>query len=273
MKQTAILIIAALVACVVFIVTLGNGPLVEALTPTAASASSSTYTITPTPTATPSPVTLGYDQALTTYKEISTEVIKSAERVLDITKWIVAGIFSLIGVAGGAILYISQAARQAKDSAARSATSAEDSRIRLENMEKQIQESLAQFQVFRKELENLKGQAKSSKRDVERVILQIETLANVATYGVRIFSADRHTNQIAKRTLIELSKDDNPVVRRECVRVFGTMPDYPECFVDIQDPLIISQLQEMALNDRERGVQLEARRTLKKFGVDLTGGE
>ena len=46
---------------------------------------------------------------------------------------------------------------------------------------------------------------------------------------------------------------------------------YLECFIDLQDPLIISRLQKMALKNPERGVQLEARLALNKFGVDLTG--
>jgi hypothetical protein len=224
-----------------------------------------------TPTVTPSTAVLDYDQALTTYKEIATEVIKSAERVLDITKWIVAGIFSLIGVAGSAILYISRTSEQAKDSAARSAQVAEDSRAQLEKLEVHLQDTLAQFRAYKKELEILERQARSAQHEVERVVPRLETLANVDTYAMRLFSTDSHIGRVAKRTLTELSKDDDPVVRRECVRVFGTMPDYPECFVDLQDPLIITRLREMALKDPERGVQVEARRTLKKFGVDLTG--
>ena len=269
MKRTEVLPLAALVAGSVFILVLGNGALVGAQTPTSTPAPSPTST---TPTATPSPAALDYDQALTTYKEIATEVMRSAERILDLTKWVVAGIFSLIGVAGGAILYIARTAGQAKDSAARSAQAAEDSRVQLEKLEVQVQDALAQFRVYREELEIIKKQARSAQREVEQVVPRLETLANVDTYAMRLFGTNSKISQVAKRTLVELSRDDDPVVRRACVRVFGAMPDYPECFIDLQDPLIISRLREMALKDPERGVQLEARRTLEKFRVDLGEG-
>lgn len=86
---------------------------------------------------------------------------------------------------------------------------------------------------------------------------------------MRLFSTDNRISRAARRTLIELSKDKDPVVRRECVRVFGAMPDYPECFIDLQDPLIVSRLREMVLKDPERGVRLEAKLTLRKLEVDL----
>jgi hypothetical protein len=203
-------------------------------------------------------------------------VIKSAERVLDITKWIVAGIFSLIGVAGGAILYISRTAGQARDSAARSAKAAEDSKVQVEKLGTQIQDTLLQVQTsqadlarLKEELETVRRQATSVLMDVRQVIPRLETLANVDAYAMRLFSADIKISQAAKRTLMELSKDEDPVVRRECVRVFGAIPDYSECFVDPRDPAIISRLQEMAREDPERGVQLEARHTLQKFGVAI----
>lgn len=243
-------------------------PLSASSTPTVALSPVPTFTQTAVPSAAP----LGYDQALATYREIATEVMKSAERVLDIAKWSVAAIFSLVGVAGGAILYIVRTAGQASDSAARSAQAAEESKARLEKMETQIQEAIAQFRAYWETTDRLKTELKELqllRRDVTQTLPRLETLASIDTYAVRLLSADREISRVAKRTLIEFSKDKDPVVRRECVRVFGMIPDYPECFVDLQDPLIISRLQQMALEDPERGVQLEARLALKKFGVDL----
>lgn len=264
MKLTQISLPLAFVAWLVVILAVGSGALVAA--------QAETFTATPPlqptpiPTATPPPTALGFDQALTTYKEIAIEVIKSAERVLDIIKWIIAGIFSLIGVAGGAILYISRTAGQARDSAARSAKAAEDSKVQVERLGTQLQDTLHQVQ------EEVSKEAASLLMDIRRVVPRLETLANIDTYAMRLLSTDIKISQAAKRTLIELSKDDDPVARRECVRVFGAMPDYPECFADLQDPAIISRLQEMAQKDPERGVQLEARRTLQKIGVVVEGG-
>ena len=265
MNRTPILSLVSFIAGLVFILALNNGALVRAQPPTPGSVPSPT----PMPTATPSPATLGYNQALSTYKEIATEVIKSADRVLDITKWIVAGIFSLIGVAGGAILYISRTAGQAKDSAARSAQAAEDSKGWVEKLETRVQDTLTQVQATQADLERTRKQMELLHHDLSRMVPRLVALADVESYAVRLLSADDRISRTAKRILIELSKDEDPVVRHKCVRVFGAMPDYPECFADLQDSLIISRLQQMALKDPERGVQLEVRLALKKFGVDL----
>jgi len=265
MKRAPIPCLASLIAGLMLILALNNGALVRAQTPTPTSIPSPTSI----PTVFPSPPTLGYDQALSTYKEIATEVIKSAERVLDITKWIVAGIFSLIGLAGGAILYISRTAGQAKDSAARSAQAAKDSKGWVEKLETRVQDTLTQIQATQADLERTRKQMELLHHDLSRMVPRLVAMADVDSYAVRLLSADDRISRTAKRALIELSKDEGPVVRYKCVRVFGAMPDYPECFIDLQDPLIVSRLQQMALEDPERGVQLEARLALKRLGVDL----
>jgi archaellum component FlaC len=142
----------------------------------------------------------------------------------------------------------------------------------LEEQSKESEKLSASLAQLEKELAGAKKQASLMLSDLKRIVPRLETLASVDTYAMRLFSTNSKVSQVARRTLVELSKDEDPVVRRECVRVFGALPDYPECFVDPQDPLIISRLREMALKDPKRGVQLEARRTLEKFGVALGEG-
>jgi hypothetical protein len=139
----------------------------------------------------------------------------------------------------------------------------------LAEQSKRVERLNADLAHLEKEVVDAKRQALLALSDLEPIVPRLETLADVDTYAMRLFSTDNRISRAARRTLIELSKDKDPVVRRECVRVFGAMPDYPECFIDLQDPLIVSRLREMVLKDPERGVRLEAKLTLRKLEVDL----
>jgi len=216
---------------------------------------------TPTPTL----EAVSYPQMLAVYKE-----------VLETTKWIMVAFLGILTLSGLGALWLFQHGLkgigevQAKANELNSQL--ESSRERSKKLEKKWSKLSEEAESLRKEVEVVKEQASSAQqklRDIEQTAPRLETLASIDTYAVRLLSADREISRVAKRTLIEFSKDKDPVVRRECVRVFGMIPNYPECFVDLQDPLIISRLQQMALKDPERGVKLEARLALKKLGVDL----
>ena len=229
-----------------------------------------TATAVPTPLAVPStPVptleAVSYPQMLAVYKE-----------VLETTKWVGAAFLGILTLSGLGALWLFQHGLkgigevQAKANELNSQL--ESSREQSKNLGNKWRKLSEEAESLRKGVEVIKEQASSAQqklRDIEQTAPRLETLATIDTYAVRLLCSDKQISRVAKRTLIELSKDDDPVVRRECVRVFGTMPDYPECFVDLQDPLIISRLQELVLKDPERGVQLEAKLTLKKLGVDL----
>jgi cell division protein FtsB len=198
------------------------------------------------------------------------------KEVLTTTKWVMTAFLGILTLSGlGALWLFQHGLRGIGEVQARAnelkseLESAEEQSKRLEEKWKEQSE---EARSLRRELEVIKEQARSTKqesRDIEPLISRLKILASVEIYGVRLLSADKRISQVAKRALVELSKDEDPVVRRECARVFGSISDYPECATDTQEPFIISRLREMAVADPERGVQLEARLALKKLGIDL----
>ncbi|HID08084.1 MAG TPA: hypothetical protein EYP10_13165 [Armatimonadetes bacterium] len=229
---------------------------------------------------------MSYPQMLAAYKEVletSKDAVASSHKMLErVVTWttILFGIMTATGVGALWLAWKHAGEVQAKANELRLdventrkfneelKNSAKEQAKILEERSRRIEKLSAGLARLETELADVKGQALLMLSDLKRIVPRLETLANVDTYAMRLFSADGEISRVARRTLIELSKDEDPVVRRECVRVFGAMPNYPGCFVDPQDPFILSRLQEMALRDPERGVQLEAKLALNKFGVD-----
>lgn len=229
---------------------------------------------------------VSYPQMLAAYKEVletSKDAVASSHKMLErVVTWttILFGIMTATGVGALWLAWKHAGEVQAKANELRLdventrkfneelKNSAKEQAKILEERSRRIEKLSAGLARLETELADVKGQALLMLSDLKRIVPRLETLANVDTYAMRLFSADGEISRVARRTLIELSKDEDPVVRRECVRVFGAMPNYPGCFVDPQDPFILSRLQEMALRDPERGVQLEAKLALNKFGVD-----
>lgn len=240
---------------------------------------SPTIVATPTPT----PQSVSYPEMLSAYKEVlgTTEsVMESSQKSLEsYLKWttIIFGILTAAGVGGLWLIGRSIGEMQAKANevgAELESTCALNEELRrlISEQEQSIQEHKSKVESLgaglaqvEERIINLKKQAALALRDLDRVVPRLETLADVDTYAMRLFSTDSDVSRTARRALIELSKDDDPVVRRECIRVFGAMPDFPECFVDLQDPKVVRQLQMIAQTDPERGVQLEARRALDRL--------
>jgi hypothetical protein len=251
-------------------------------------------TATPVPTSLSAPSTptptleaVSYTQMLAVYKEVletSKDAVASSHKMLErVVTWttIIFGILTAAGVGALWLAWKSIGDVQVRTNELRIElestrkfneelrSSAKEQKKVLEEQSKRVESFSASLAQLEKEVRDVKRQASLALSDLKHIVPRLETLADVDTYAMRLFSSDGRISRVAKRTLIELSKDKDPVVRRECVRVFGAMPDCPECFVDPQDPTIISRLQKMALKDSEHGVQLEARLALNKLGVDL----
>lgn len=201
------------------------------------------------------PETVSYSQMLAAYKDMLT-VYKN---ILETIKWIVVITFVVLTLEGLGAFWLIQ----------RSLRDINKVRDETKKLKDTLNNNQKQIEKMQRNLENIEEEARLIKHDLN-IISRLETLAAVDTYAMRLFSNDKKIRQIAKRELIELSKDKDPIVRRRCVCVFGTMLEYPECFDDLKDPRIISRLQEMIINDPERGVHLEAKRVLKKL-VERSG--
>ncbi len=224
-----------------------------------------TATQTASPFPSPSPQLLTYDQALTTYSNISTEVMKSVDRVLELTKWIIAGIFSIIGLSGTAILYISRTTGQARDSSISSAKAAEESKKHIEKVEEQVRDTLNQFQTTQADIVQVKRQTDMLQRDLSRAAYRLTTLADVDSYSMRLFNTNDEIRKAAIKSLIELSKDGDSIIRYKSIRAFSMMCEFPDYSVDKLDPVIVKILEELAQNDSEAIVRLEANRIISMF--------
>jgi hypothetical protein len=247
-----------------------------------------TLTITPSPMTTPDHVTL--PEMLSVYKEV-------LQTNKDVTGWLL-GILGASGVGGFFLLQrslksidelktrsdqirfeLDTSKRQIGDfeqelekhqQQAAAVKQELDARIKqteeLRHSNEELQDRLT---AQSKEMDDIRRQAKLANRDIQARIPRLEKLAEVDTAAMQMFSVTRKSRQAARSKLLQYCLDeDDSVVRRECIRVFGAIPDYPGHF-DLQDEAILNQLRELALRDKERGVRLEAIQALKKFGVDL----
>lgn len=255
----------------------GNPPAISTPPPT------STSTITPSPMTTPDHVTL--PEMLSVYKEV-------LQTNKDVTGWLL-GILGVSGVGGFFLLQrslknideLKTRSEQIKfelDTSKRQIESFEqefrqqadaikqDFNARLKQTEElrhsneELQDRLA---AQSKEMDDIRRQAKLANRDIQAKIPRLEKLAEVDTAAMQMFSATRHEQQSARSKLLQYIQDNDPVVRRECIRVFGAMPEYPELF-DLQDHGILDRLRDLAGKDKQRGVQIEAKEALKKFVGD-----
>lgn len=105
--------------------------------------------------------------------------------------------------------------------------------------------------------------------DIE-ILEQLYSLAQVDRYSMRLFGDNLGRREGAKKELWQLSRNTNPVVRRECLRTFAAMPDYLDN--DWYDERIFERINEMEEKDGERGVRIEAQETKKKWEELLKAG-
>ncbi len=242
-----------------------------------------TPTMTPTPTATPKPVT--YSDLLETYKsvlETSRNVTSSLQNLL-----IASGI---LGLFSGAFLLqrnhknleeIRALSDDAKTQLLDRKQEIETLRIEVDTFRAEVEMRVKQADGLKQSLEQLQGQVKeqtqfvdsvdrkaqSANREIQLRLPRLESWAEVDTYAMKLFSSDRRQHQNARSKLLQYSLDNDPIVRRECIRVFGVMPEYPDLF-DLTDQGILDRLRQMSVKDKERGVRLEAIEALRKFGTD-----
>ncbi len=240
-----------------------------------AQAQSASPTVTPAPTPSPTPSTttvtssgpISYDQALSTYKEVAAEVVKSANGVLEISKWIIGGIFAVITLAGGAILYMWRSTAEAKHSAAESAAIATATQGDAKLMEDQMQKALFELAESRGMVAELREQMQSQlqtlQRDLQEQVPRLITLADIDTRAMQVYSRDRRLAQGAESILLQLSRHPDPVVRKKCVEVFVEMAE-SDRFRDIELRPIRDRLLEMT-DDLEEGVRKEVYRALNIF--------
>jgi hypothetical protein len=239
-----------------------------------------TSTPPPTSTSTPTPMptleVVTYQQMLTVNRD-----------TLETIKWLLTFIVAALTLSGlgalfnsqRAVIHAAEAEAQIKTLQARAdelKTTLESRQNELESLKKNkeelfktLREQAAEIALQRKDLESTKHRASILQNRINEQIPTLVTLAEVDIRAMQLFSTVKRHSSAAKTVLLELSKDDIAVVRRECARVFGAMPDHPECFTNLHDAVVIARLREMTQNDPERGVRVEAKLALGKFEKDL----
>ena len=204
------------------------------------------------------------------------EMLAAYKEVLETTKWIATFFLSVATISGvGAFFVVRKSLKdvsKVETSINNYSNDIEALRITQNNiteannvLQKALTNQRAESVQLRAELASLKKQMRSAVRDFDRRIPRLETLADVDTYTMHLFGKNKTSRKNALRKLIQYSFDNDPVVRRECIRSFGAMPDHPKCFTDPSNPRVLGRLKEMAEKDKERGVRIEAEQALKKF--------
>ena len=88
--------------------------------------------------------------------------------------------------------------------------------------------------------------------------------AELQTCEAQLFSSESYTQQLGIQKLVHFSHDENPTIRRACIYIFSTIPDYPE--ISIDPHYIKERLSEIAEDEGESQiVRLDAKKALEKF--------
>lgn len=265
-KILSITLLLVLVVVLLSLSVLDSTPNLNFAAPTSSSTVSPIGTITMssayeniTPERTPQQV--NYDDMLDLYKE-----------VLESTKWTFQISLIIISLAGvGAVWWLQKSLNGVWDANARAKElEAEFSSYKVkykelaENkdiLDKKLENTEGKLEKNREDLRNLTLQTKAALNDISR-IQYLETITSVHAAAMQLLRGNIKDFEIAKRKLLELSKDDNSIVRRECIRVFSIITEYPDVFNEIKDDEIIARLIHLSNKDDEMGVRIEAKKTL-----------
>lgn len=82
-------------------------------------------------------------------------------------------------------------------------------------------------------------------------------LLQIEDYRAAIFSDDSQRREQARWALLEISKREDPILRRRCIQVFQGLEEYDEA--------VVERLRELAHSDPERLLRLEAQKAIEKL--------
>lgn len=143
----------------------------------------------------------------------------------------------------------------------------------LQDLGQRVQEAMARTEQYRQDLDQLRQTLKEIQR-IQPELIQFTTLSEIQSKSVLMFSGDMFKAQSAVLSLLEYTRDENPVVRRESVRSFTRVPDAGDSFKLPARTNIIDRLKQIATDkDEEPAVRLEAQRILDKFANGSVPGE
>lgn len=265
-----------------------------ALTPSSQSTPSPTITAPPSPTIAPSlssSPTLTFNDAISAYEKIASQAIQTSDRVLDIAKWILGSVITLVAVfvtiSGSVIAYLVRKAQSAGDvaknameEAKAAAASAKISSTAFEMLsqktETQSQEAQIQIGKARAQLEELerinaiaqneykqnttdmKQWRQAYKHDLENLrstllLVQVEEL-NIAIYG-----DDPSEKWRSIQALIAMTDPaQKNFIRFRSIKILGDFLLYEK------DTQIIERLRQIAANDTSIAIQRVAQNVINQ---------
>lgn len=182
--------------------------------------------------------TLTYEEVLTLYGNFSTEIAKSSQNTINLATAIFIALLGLGAIVTAIVAYIAtqvhsanSAANKSEAAANKAAIEATESRNKLELLQSQIKQSTEELHQAKNDLDALSREIKNM---LPEDINQIEIIASIDRYELKLFSTDEDERNMALETLIEFSKDENPVIKSKCIDIFRTVFEYPLPDVDTQ---------------------------------------
>lgn len=219
----------------------------------------STLAPQPSPTAIYNPtsdVQLSYQEALDYYLRLSTEVVKSSETSIDLAKFVIGLVGIFTSVATGVVAYIAARTRLAEQAAQRSAESSQQSVHKADELNSKLHEQLAELQKTKEEISQIELELNQLFPDMSL----LQTLLLLKSYTVQALDPDETRSEVAVTTLIEYSRDKNPVIRLEALQQLQKLQtSAPKASFQSR---ILNRLREIAMSDPENLLRGEASNTI-----------
>lgn len=204
------------------------------------------------------------------------QAVKSASATLDVGIVAASAIVVLLTGSGIWIHRTASSAAELATSTSELAQKLSRDVTELAEMRKRLESGLAELDLRLQKGQDSLSQLESSERDLrakleehrqlvssDKIVLErLNALAEVDKYAMSLFGDDRVRRQNAKKSLRQLSANEDPIVRRECLRVFKKMPDMLDDWLDDD---MFGRIRQIARSDKERGVRQEAEHTAERW--------
>lgn len=198
------------------------------------------------------------DELIKAYNDISTQVIENSKSTIELAKWLIGSAIAIILGAGGGIIYLVNQSRLAQDAATRSATTANESKVIIEAANEKIQAALIELKGTKDGIESLKKQMKYL---LPQQIGQIVKWVDIQNHNMKLYSQNGSDQVIARTSLLEYSRDTDPIIRLECIRLFRYAIENNH--VEVISDEVTQRLRDISSTDVEILVRTEADTTLK----------
>lgn len=191
-----------------------------------------------------------YKDLVEANKQAANKAGDTMDLVMKIASWSVAVIGALsviIGMVGAKNFFDARNAISSVRKIKRSANSTEQ-----------------EIELLEKRAETLQEDLRTLRQDIDAdssIVERLHALDDVDRCAMKLFGDDVTKRIAARKGLLQRVKSPDPVVRRECIRVFAEMPNYVEEWS--AEEQILAELKRLAEKDEESGVRKEAEHALE----------